>query len=376
MKKLVCFLITIAVVITTTIPVLAHSGRTDENGGHLNHATGEYHYHHGHPAHQHENGVCPYAFDDKTGQNGGGSGSSGGTSEYGSNDNLGYYILFGIAAVILVVWLIYRSRKELRAGDCDTLIWFSAITIPSSAMICLFSLLLYSLDTSDDLLAVIAVSAVILAIGIIVLGFAFRWQKNRAKQILPDFKMYFTQRGKCYHSTPDCHALKKSKSVNWGTKEINYMLLLSKQPCPKCCTSKNGKILSKRTQHVPTSAQENKRKHDKKHEDVAKSPSCSTAPKSDEVKIKMYPVESSNIHSIGYVKDILIVRFHSSGIYAYKGVSPHLFNGLLLKNQSCGKLFNTYVRDHYYYEYISDICTCCQDEEGEYIAIKKKSPRP
>lgn len=38
----------------------AHSGRTDANGGHWDNSTGEYHYHHGYPAHQHENGVCPY----------------------------------------------------------------------------------------------------------------------------------------------------------------------------------------------------------------------------------------------------------------------------------------------------------------------------
>ncbi len=39
----------------------AHSGRTDGSGGHYNHSTGEYHYHHGKPAHDHPNGVCPYA---------------------------------------------------------------------------------------------------------------------------------------------------------------------------------------------------------------------------------------------------------------------------------------------------------------------------
>lgn len=39
----------------------AHPGRTDANGGHHVTATGEYHYHHGYPAHQHPGGVCPYA---------------------------------------------------------------------------------------------------------------------------------------------------------------------------------------------------------------------------------------------------------------------------------------------------------------------------
>lgn len=57
----------------------AHPGRTDARGGHYNRATGAYHYHHGYPAHQHYNGQCPYAFDDRTGHN---SGTASGSSSY------------------------------------------------------------------------------------------------------------------------------------------------------------------------------------------------------------------------------------------------------------------------------------------------------
>ena len=52
--------------------VYAHSGKTDSDGGHYDKETGEYHYHHGYPAHQHYdmNGDgkadCPYDFKDKT----------------------------------------------------------------------------------------------------------------------------------------------------------------------------------------------------------------------------------------------------------------------------------------------------------------------
>ena len=46
----------------------AHSGKTDSNGGHYDRDSGEYHYHHGYPAHSHTNGECPYDFDDKTDQ--------------------------------------------------------------------------------------------------------------------------------------------------------------------------------------------------------------------------------------------------------------------------------------------------------------------
>lgn len=49
-----------------------HSGRTDGNGGHFNHSTGEYHYHHGYSAHDHYDmngdGIvdCPYYFKNNT----------------------------------------------------------------------------------------------------------------------------------------------------------------------------------------------------------------------------------------------------------------------------------------------------------------------
>lgn len=66
----------VALVLAATLCIgsaSAHPGRTDANGGHYNHSTGEYHYHHGYPAHQHIDGVCPYDYDDRTGWNSGSS---------------------------------------------------------------------------------------------------------------------------------------------------------------------------------------------------------------------------------------------------------------------------------------------------------------
>ena len=66
----------VALVLAVTLCIgsaSAHPGRTDANGGHYNHSTGEYHYHHGYPAHQHIDGVCPYDYDDRTGWNSGSS---------------------------------------------------------------------------------------------------------------------------------------------------------------------------------------------------------------------------------------------------------------------------------------------------------------
>ena len=59
MKKILALFI-IILSLCTTMTVFAHPGRTDSNGGHTNHSTGEYHYHHGETEHQHPNGICPY----------------------------------------------------------------------------------------------------------------------------------------------------------------------------------------------------------------------------------------------------------------------------------------------------------------------------
>lgn len=66
MKRLAAWLLLCCLSLLFTVPVSAHPGKTDASGGHYNHSTGEYHYHHGFPAHQHTNGVCPYDLVDVT----------------------------------------------------------------------------------------------------------------------------------------------------------------------------------------------------------------------------------------------------------------------------------------------------------------------
>ena len=59
MKKKI-FIISILFLMFFGTCCYAHSGKTDSNGGHYNHYTGEYHYHHGYSEHKHINGLCPY----------------------------------------------------------------------------------------------------------------------------------------------------------------------------------------------------------------------------------------------------------------------------------------------------------------------------
>lgn len=66
MNRRIAFLLCAVLSVLFMIPSSAHSGGTDANGGHYK--NGEYHYHHGYPAHQHVNGKCPYDFDDRKGE--------------------------------------------------------------------------------------------------------------------------------------------------------------------------------------------------------------------------------------------------------------------------------------------------------------------
>lgn len=65
-KEMKRILIAVVIIILCTVSVSAHAGGTDGDGGHYDRSTGEYHYHHGYPAHQHPEGVCPYEQDEET----------------------------------------------------------------------------------------------------------------------------------------------------------------------------------------------------------------------------------------------------------------------------------------------------------------------
>lgn len=74
-KHLLSWLALFAIVLIISVlrtDVSAHPGKTDSSGGHTDHSTGEYHYHHGYSAHDHydmdgDGDVdCPYDFDDRT----------------------------------------------------------------------------------------------------------------------------------------------------------------------------------------------------------------------------------------------------------------------------------------------------------------------
>lgn len=94
--------------------VFAHSGRTDAYGGHYDLDIGEYHYHHGFPAHQHINGVCPYDFKDSTNHNNSNSNSINsivpntvGKKAY--KNPIAMCICLAILTIFLIIYILKRS---------------------------------------------------------------------------------------------------------------------------------------------------------------------------------------------------------------------------------------------------------------------------
>lgn len=125
MKRILIFVLSILLVLAACVPVSAHSGNTDSNGGHYDSSTGQYHYHHGYPAHQHPNGKCPYDFDDKTNHQSSSlsssNSSSGGCSSSegcGSSVSWIHILVFGVAFFIiaLFIWSYSDSGSSYQAN--------------------------------------------------------------------------------------------------------------------------------------------------------------------------------------------------------------------------------------------------------------------
>lgn len=122
-RKILCLFAAAFLSAALIFPASAHPGDTDSNGGHYNRSTGEYHYHHGYPEHQHTNGICPYDYDDKTGQNSGPSGNSGNVRPSpvppsGASPKSGpeihplFWVLLSVVVCIFPFWLLSRGSSN------------------------------------------------------------------------------------------------------------------------------------------------------------------------------------------------------------------------------------------------------------------------
>ena len=96
-KRILCLICLLLSLAFLPLSSAAHSGRTDSKGGHYDRETGDYHYHHGYPAHDHPGGVCPY--------------EDAPPSDSDSN-NPGIVILLLLAAGGVGVFVIYKLKNR------------------------------------------------------------------------------------------------------------------------------------------------------------------------------------------------------------------------------------------------------------------------
>lgn len=67
--------------------------------------------------------------------------------------------------------------------------------------------------------------------------------------------------------------------------------------------------------------------------------------------MRMIPVSSSNIRSIGYENDTLYIQFNNGSIYAYYNVPENVYTELM-NAPSHGKYHAAYIKNSYKYQRI------------------------
>lgn len=119
LKKAALSVLLVILLFMLAITAAAHPGSTDEDGGHVDRSTGEYHYHHGYPAHNHydvdDDGQidCPYDFEDEKSN----EDDDGRKEERGIDmsffDVIGIMVLIFVAAALLNYYGRYLEDQKI-----------------------------------------------------------------------------------------------------------------------------------------------------------------------------------------------------------------------------------------------------------------------
>lgn len=149
------------------VSALAHPGGTDANGGHYDGS--EYHYHHGYPAHQHTNGVCPY---DSSASSGSSSGVISTKLNRPSSRSSSYY-LFALVVLVVLPFILMAGSIVFRRKRFSPYIFVisSLWGVPSAwGMICA------SLDIDSSK----SVDGIVFLVSFVLLFMLFRcvWDDN------------------------------------------------------------------------------------------------------------------------------------------------------------------------------------------------------
>jgi hypothetical protein len=123
MKKVFTVLLIALIVLQFPLFVFAHSGRTDSKGGHYDHSTGEYHYHHGYSAHDHYDmdgdGTidCPYEEKQQTSSYSGGYSSPSYSSDTNGSSGEFFKQFFRVLLLGSFAWFIIAAIISSMLGS-------------------------------------------------------------------------------------------------------------------------------------------------------------------------------------------------------------------------------------------------------------------
>lgn len=349
MKKIALICIAFAMVFLLAQDVAAHPGKTDSNGGHTDHSTGEYHYHHGYPAHQHRDmngdGIkdCPYNFDDQTdhesgsGNSGNGSGSNSGS---GGGPNSG-------AVVNPPTNPPRQPQNESKDSSEDSGNFWGLVVL---SFIVLFYLALCWDNISDyfsnlaerrkqkkenkRILEKLGITNMKVPgyICIVEDGFPTWGPKS---QIAPYglYTKYLSGNGTKFHAKHGCSN---------AMKPVHLFEALDKyEPCGKC-----AKYVSRT---VPEWYKEIKAKQQEQTRESEKQPIQAEEGKTaNQKKYGKVILKSSFVKSVEYQKGVLYLDLGSSGYYAYYNVPVEIFNELITTD-SPGRYFHDKINGKYPY---------------------------
>lgn len=159
MRKTAFFLLLLVLLLAVLfLTVFAHPGRTDSAGGHTDSSTGEYHYHHGYPAHSHIGG-CPYNYNDKTG---GISGSAGTAQQDINSDDSGG------AGVWIIVLLAAAGASLYVFFKCDNVLWKNILFFLTDFFILISGII----GVLND---IVFFGIVLIVGGFVSIAFHFKW---------------------------------------------------------------------------------------------------------------------------------------------------------------------------------------------------------
>ncbi|MFQ9130719.1 MAG: KTSC domain-containing protein [Oscillospiraceae bacterium] len=365
---------------------LAHPGDTDANGGHYDHSTGEYHYHHGYPVHQHTDGKCPYDFDDRTNWNSGSPGNSAGSDStpaflsdvWGSPLIIFYFICLTASVISGIMCLPFvdnysktHSRFNYRFGITPK--YAAIIGVVAFANLVSVVGLSYVLFVSCGglCLLVLATNCVFWGICAYLRYHPVRNHPGNAKKIagwaisiasilyscFTEFEFIFSILACCIFSYA---------AVKLPT-EFLCVRRLRNQPKPKPKPTPPKPLPTPEVKSIPRPALQ----HKAENKPLKVAPELSSAPgPKPPIKIRpdpkppsklnpastcpyyhdgqvitLYAVESSYISHVGYLpfRDQLFVRTKSGRVYTYNNIRPELYLEFIHAD-SVGEFYNQRIK--------------------------------